>query len=278
MSLITADTLAHRLDGDNPPVLCDVRFYLADHDQGRRVFDEGHLPGAVFVDLHHDLADVSIPNAGRHPLPRVEDFAATLGRLGITPETKVVAYDDHGGAMAARLWWMLDAIGHEDVAVLDGGIGAWTAAGYSLSTDAPLPTPVTYAPARPDWADTVDADTIGDGPDRGFAVVDSRAPQRYRGEVEPLDPRAGHIPGAINRFHGDVVSADGTFRSPDELDKHFDGLGDRPVIYCGSGVTACHNLLALRIAGRDDGLLYPGSWSEWSSNPKHRIATGDEAS
>lgn len=271
MSLISVADLAARL-GDPDLVVCDVRFHLADHDQGRRDYDAGHLPGARFVDLHRELAGG--PGGGRHPLPTVADFAAVLGRLGIAPRHHVVAYDGAGGANAARLWWMLRSIGHSTVSVLDGGIQAWTAAGHALTTDVPEPTPTIY-PAAPEWTGVVTADDVAQGLQYGATVIDARAPERFRGEVEPIDRQAGHIPGAINRFHADNLGPDGLHRPLAELAERFAGVGSAPVVYCGSGVTACHDLLALSLIGLSGARLYPGSWSEWSSDPARPVATGD---
>lgn len=276
MSLISVGELAARLADPEQAastVLCDVRFYLGDHEQGRREYDEGHLPGARFVDLHTELAGG--PGGGRHPLPPVEQFVALLGRLGISPATFVVAYDSAGGATAARLWWMLRSIGHGQVAVLDGGLPAWVAAGHELTTDVPDPRPVEY-PATEGWTGIVDSDAVAEGAALGATLIDSRSGERYRGEVEPIDPRAGHIPGAINIFHGDNLTEDGTHRSLGELAERFAGIGDSPIVYCGSGVTACHNLLAMSLVGISQARLYPGSWSEWSSDPDRPVAVGDE--
>lgn len=272
MALITAQELAARLEGDDPMAICDVRFYLADHDQGRREYDDGHLPGAVFVDLHTDLAGG--PGGGRHPLPRVDDFTDLLGGLGITTGTFVVAYDSAGGATASRLWWMLRSIGHSQVAVLDGGLPAWVAAGFELSTDVYRPVPAVY-PTPPTWTGVADADAVTATVDLGGVVIDARSPDRFRGDVESIDPRAGHIPGAINRYHGDNVGPDGTHRPIPELAQRFADVGARPIVYCGSGVTACHDLLALSLVGVTQARLYPGSWSEWSSDPERPAATGD---
>lgn len=272
MALISADDLAARLDDDDPVVVCDVRFHLTDHAQGRREYDEGHLPGASFVDLHTELAGG--PGGGRHPLPTVGDFTDLVGGLGITPGTFVVAYDSAGGATASRLWWMLRSIGHSQVAVLDGGIQAWIAAGFPLSTDERRPVPVEY-PAPPAWTGVADADTVASTVAVGGVVIDARAGDRYRGEHEPIDPRAGHIPGAINRFHGDTLTADGTHRPLAELAQQFADVGTRPIVYCGSGVTACHDLLVLSLVGVSQARLYPGSWSDWSSDPGRPVATGD---
>ncbi|MCB0966978.1 MAG: sulfurtransferase [Ilumatobacter sp.] len=272
MTLVSAPELAALLDGDAPVVVCDVRFYLTDHDQGRREYDEGHLPGARFVDLHTELAGGD--GGGRHPLPTVDEFTALLGRLGVDPGTHVVAYDAAGGAIAARLWWMLRSIGHSQASVLDGGIGAWTATGHELTTDVPAVEPTEY-PARPDWTGIVDADGVAESIAFGGTVIDARAPERFRGEHEPIDPRAGHVPGAVNVFHGGNLGPDGTHLPLPDLVQRFAGVGQSPIVYCGSGVTACHDLLVLSLVGVDQARLYPGSWSEWSSDPERPVATGD---
>ncbi len=275
MSLISVDELAARLQdptAEGPIVVCDVRFHLADVHQGRREYDLDHLPGARFVDLHTELAGG--PGGGRHPLPPVHDFVALLGRLGITPATLVVAYDSAGGATASRLWWMLRSIGHGQVAVLDGGFPAWVAAGHPTTADAPHVLPTTY-PSAESWTGIVTADDLAEGSALGATLIDSRAPERYRGDHEPIDAQAGHIPGAINRFHGENLRPDGTHLDLPHLVARFAGVGERPIVYCGSGVTACHNLLALSLVGVNQARLYPGSWSEWSSDPGRPIATGD---
>ena len=271
MSLISVSELAARID-DPDVVVCDVRFHLADHDQGRREYAAGHLPGAVFVDLHSELAGGS--GGGRHPLPPVDDFVALLGRLGIEPRHHVIAYDSAGGATASRLWWMLRSIGHSTASVLDGGIQAWTAAGHPLAMAVP-DRPATDYPAAPEWTGIVDADDVAQGVQYGVTLIDARAPERFRGDVEPLDPRAGHIPGAINRFHADNLGDDGVHRPLAELAERFAGVGSAPIVYCGSGVTACHDLLAMSLVGLSGARLYPGSWSEWSSDADRPVATGD---
>lgn len=272
MTLVSAPDLRSLVDGGAPVVVCDVRFHLADHDQGRREYDEGHLPGARFVDLHTELAGGE--GGGRHPLPSVDEFTALLGRLGIDPATHVVAYDSAGGAIAARLWWMLRSIGHSQASVLDGGIAAWTAAGFPLTDEVPAVHPTVYPP-RPDWTGIVDADAVTQTIQFGGTVIDARAPERFRGEHEPIDSRAGHVPGAINIFHGANLGADGTHLPLPELAQRFAGVGESPIVYCGSGVTACHDLLVLSLVGVDQARLYPGSWSEWSADPDRPVATGD---
>ena len=271
MSLISVADLAARID-EPDLVVCDVRFFLADHDQGRREYGEAHLPGARFVDLHTELAGG--PGGGRHPLPTVTDFAALLGRLGVEPNSQVVAYDSASGATASRLWWMLRSIGHGRVAVLDGGYPAWVAAGHPTTDVVPAASSGTY-PAAPDWTGLIDADAVQQGAAFGATVIDSRSPERFRGDTEPLDARAGHIPGAINRFHADNVGPDGLMLPVPELAQQLAGLGANSIVYCGSGVTACHSLLAMSLVGLFGGRLYPGSWSEWSGDPERAVATGD---
>ena len=271
MALISVAELAD-LIGEPDVVVCDVRFHLADHDQGRREYEEAHLPGARFVDLHTELAGST--GGGRHPLPSVDEFAGLLGRLGIEPSTMVVAYDAAGGATASRLWWMLRSVGHGRVAVLDGGYPAWIAAGHPVTAEVPDVTPTDYS-AAPEWTGVVDADAVAQSVEFGGTVIDARAPERFRGDVEPLDPRAGHVPGAINRFHGDALGPDGLHRPTPELVERFAGIGANPIVYCGSGVTACHALLVMSQVGLSGARLYPGSWSEWSSDPERPAATGD---
>ncbi len=271
MALISVDELADRID-EPDLVICDVRFYLADHDQGRREYDLAHLPNARFVDLHTELAGDE--GGGRHPLPTVAEFVALLGRLGVRPASTVVAYDSAGGATASRLWWMLRSVGHGRVVVLDGGYQAWVDAGHPVTADVPSVSSTQY-PAAPEWTGIVDADAVAQSLEFGGTVVDARAPERFRGDEEPLDPRAGHIPGAINRFHGDTVGPDGLHLSTPDLAGHFAGVGTNAIVYCGSGVTACHTLLAMSTVGLLGARLYPGSWSEWSSDPERPVATGD---
>lgn len=271
MSLISVRELAAQI-GRGDIVVCDVRFYLTDHDQGRREYEAGHLPGAVFVDLHNELAGG--PGGGRHPLPTVDDFTSLLGRLGIEPRHLVVAYDSAGGATASRLWWMLRSIEHSQAAVLDGGYQGWVAGGHGVTSDPTERTPTTYPPA-PTWTGLVDADGVEQGLALGASIIDARSPERFRGDVEPIDSRAGHIPRAINRYHGDNLGNDGRHLPVSELAQRYAGVGASPIVYCGSGVTACHDLLALSLVGITDAKLYPGSWSEWSSEPGRPIATGD---
>ena len=258
----------------------DVRFDLARPEAGEAAWREGHLPGARYLHLDRDLsAKDGVPAlcGGRHPLPTREVFAATAARLGLTPDTPVVLVDAQGGMFAARAWWMLRWIGARDVRVLDGGLAAWRAAGGALE-------PGEVAPAAPGLAWPLGpepeglrltADALAAQLGR-VALLDARAPERYRGDVEPLDPVAGHIPGALNRPFSANLGPDGRFLPPEALRAAFQGLaGARPVVHqCGSGVTACHNLLAMAVAGLPGGALYAGSWSEWCRDPARPVARG----
>lgn len=268
--LVSAGELAARL-GEGSLVVCDVRYYLDDHGRGRREYDAGHVPGAVFVDLPTDLAGG--PGGGRHPLPTTAAFGEVLGRLGVTPESSVVVYDDRTGGMASRLWWMLRSIGHDDVALLDGGFTTWVAGGHPVSADTGRPAAVEAYPVPEQWSGTVDADEVVAEIGRGTSVLDAREPSRYRGDAEPIDSRAGHIPGARNLFHRDTLDDEGRHLPIADLTELFGDLGPSPIVYCGSGISACHNLLAMSLAGIDDARLYPGSWSEWSSDPERPVAT-----
>lgn len=235
----------------------DIRWSLTDPGHGRNAYLAGHLPGAVFVDLDRDLA--APPSlSGRHPLPPVDDFATTLGRLGVTPEDEVVVYDDSGGSVAARMWWMLRSIGHEKTRLLDGGFQAWVGRRLPVETGEETPSPSEY-PVPRRFEGVVGWEELG-----GRTVIDGRAPERFRGETEPVDPKAGHIPGAINIPLSSNLAGDGRFRSPGELAELYAGVDDHPVVYCGSGVNACHLALALTVAGKDLPEVYVGSFSEWS--------------
>lgn len=266
MALIGVEELVGRSDVR----ICDVRWYLADPLQGKREYAEAHIPGAVFVDLEGVLTGETGP--GRHPLPTPEDFAAALGRLGISPETSVVAYDASGGSTAARLWWMLRSIGHHDVAVLDGGIQAWVRAGHPVTAEVPNVTATSY-PAPDAWSGVVDVHYVERAAGR-HTIIDARASERYRGDVEPIDPRAGHIPGAINLPHSGNLDHDGLHLPADSLRRRFAAARPGTIVYCGSGVTACADLLAMEVAGLHGGVLYEGSWSDWSSRPHLPAATG----
>jgi thiosulfate/3-mercaptopyruvate sulfurtransferase len=273
--LIPVDELAGRLlgtDGDPALRVYDVRWYLGRPGDGRAAYEAGHLPGAAFIDLDGDLADP--PGPGRHPLPDPGRFVARLAELGIGRGNEVVAYDDAGGGIAARLWWMLDDLGHERVR--DGGLEAWTAAGLPLATEALPQPPAEPIEARP-WRRTIDADTLADRLGE-LTLVDVRAPERYRGEVEPIDPKAGHIPTAVNAPIGGNLGPKGRFLAPIQLAARYRALGPagrEVVLYCGSGANACHGALAMRIAGLPDPTVYAGSFSDWSRADRE-VLTGPE--
>ena len=277
-TLVDAKTLAAHL-ADPQWVVCDCRFRLSDADAGRRAYAQGHIPGARYAHLNEDLASPVGANTGRHPLPAPERFAQTLGAWGIDAHTQVVAYDDSFGSMAARLWWLLRWLGHDAVAVLDGGIQAWQRAGGALSSEAPVVTPKTFV-ARPNDALWVDAGFVQQAMAQGTHVlIDARAEERFSGESEPFDKVAGHVPGAINSPFEDNLSVASSFQSPAELRAQYAALlaGKAPtqtIHMCGSGVTACHNLLAMEHAGLSGAKLYAGSWSEWITDARRPVATG----
>jgi thiosulfate/3-mercaptopyruvate sulfurtransferase len=277
-TLISAPQLRELLAAGTPPVILDTSFDLADTSAGERSHRDGHLPGARYAHLDDDLSAPKTGRNGRHPLPAREAFAETVGRWGIAPDTQVVVYDRQGGAYAARGWWMLRWLGHAAVAVLDGGLAAWQDAGGALESGAVVDGAAAPPyPAREPLAALIDA--AGLAAQLGtVTLLDARSPERFRGEAEPIDPIAGHIPGAHNRFHKENLGADGRFKPPRELRAAFAALaGEEPagvVHQCGSGVTACHNLLAMEYAGFAGSRLYPGSWSEWSSDPSRPIAKG----
>jgi thiosulfate/3-mercaptopyruvate sulfurtransferase len=253
----------------------DCRHDLAKPDLGQQQYGEGHIPGALFAHLDRDLSGRKTGTNGRHPLPEPQDFEKWLETTGLTPKDQVVCYDAGPGSMAARLWWMLRWIGHDKVAVLDGGYAKWTKEGRPVTVDVPLFTPLNY-PIKLRRDSSVNLSTL-ENDLRKFFLLDARAPARYRGEQEPIDPVAGHIPGASNRFNADNLTPDGTFKAPEALKSQFlevlKGRAPSEVVhYCGSGVAACHNLLAMEVAGLPGGKLYAGSWSEWSADPKRPIA------
>ena len=263
--------------GDPDLRIVDARWALAG-PPGREAYAAGHLPGAVFIDAEHELSSPG-EGPGRHPVPSPEKLARALGGAGIGDEHVVVAYDDAGGSIAARIWWLYRHYGHDGrAAVLDGGIGAWTDAGLPLVSDRPDHPTATWTPGEP-RDDLVDTAAVRDLLASETLLVDARAPERYRGETEPIDPRAGHIPGAASAPWADNLGADGRFLPPERLRQRYAALGavDRPVVaYCGSSLTATHDLLALELAGIGGGRLYEGSWSHWSSDPSRPAAVGAE--
>jgi thiosulfate/3-mercaptopyruvate sulfurtransferase len=260
-------------------VVCDCRHDLVDTGAGKRAYGELHIPGARFVHLDDDLSAPMTGRNGRHPLPEPERLARRAGELGIGNDSQVVAYDASGGYYAARLWWTLRWVGHDAAAVLDGGWDAWVRAGLPVTPDAPSVRPARFlARTRNDATMTAGLIATRMGQPQPL-LVDARSPDRYRGENETLDPVAGHIPGAVNRFFKLNLETDSRFKPAAALRREFSSaLGRVPpaqvVHYCGSGVTACHNLLAMEIAGLAGSRLYPGSWSEWCSSPARPVARG----
>ncbi|KQY47281.1 sulfurtransferase [Cellulomonas sp. Root137] len=269
--IVEAEALAAVLAGDEPPVLLDVRWALGQTD-GHEQYLAGHLPGAVFVDLDTELAAPPTPRDGRHPLPDLAAFEADARRWGVSGERSVVAYDAVGGMSAARVWWLLRWAGVRDVRLLDGGLAAWTAAGFALEAGSVTPEPgdVVLVPGA---LPTIDADEAAAWTG---SLLDARAAERYAGEVEPVDPRAGHIPGAVSVPTAGNVGADGSFLPDEELRARFAGVQGPVAVYCGSGVTAAHEVAALASIGVE-AALYPGSWSQWSNDPARPVETGKAA-
>jgi thiosulfate/3-mercaptopyruvate sulfurtransferase len=288
--IVDVTWLAAHLADANVRVV-DCRWYLS-VKRGADAYAAGHIPGAVFADLDHDLADASASGPGRHPLPAPDAFAATRARLGIKPETIVVGYDDAGGSIAARLWWLLRWAGHDGGRVLDGGVQAWVASGHPLSTDVPTldhetgphagavdaVAPMSARAGAVATADKARVDELRRDPKS--VVLDARATERYEGKLEPIDARPGHVPGARSAPFAKNLGADGKWLAASELADRYRATGaldaERVVVYCGSGVTACHDLIALAILGRDDAILYPGSWSDWARDASLPAALGPE--
>jgi thiosulfate/3-mercaptopyruvate sulfurtransferase len=277
-TLIDTATLAKNLEAGWR--IFDVRHDLADPGAGRRQYAEGHLPGASFVHLDTELSGEKTGKNGRHPLPEPDDFMATLGEWGVRPGQQIVVYDASGGTYAGRLWWMFRWMGHYSVALLDGGFPKWEKEGRPVTAEVPHFAATTYRGAPKTMH--VDATFVHANLGKPeVTVVDARAAGRYAGAGETIDPVGGHIPGALNRPFSENLAKDGTFKPADTLAKEFAQLlGNRSpkqiVHQCGSGVSACHNILAMEIAGLAGSRLYPGSWSEWCANPKRPIATGRE--
>ncbi|MEE4023704.1 sulfurtransferase [Gordonia sp. PKS22-38] len=270
--VIRVDDLTEAMLSDRPPVILDVRWQLGD-PHGHEHYRAGHVPGAVFVDLDRELAAPPTPARGRHPLPDLADLQAAARRWGIDDDSLVVVYDDIGNLASARAWWLLRWGGLTDVHLLDGGLGAWRGAGLRVSSGDATPRPgtVTLTGGHMPVVDIDDVAATSSG------LLDARAAQRYRGEVEPVDPRAGHIPGAISAPTAENLRPDGTFLASDALRRRFTELGvtegDVPIAYCGSGVNAAHQVAALELAGFR-GALFPGSWSQWSADPERPAETG----
>jgi thiosulfate/3-mercaptopyruvate sulfurtransferase len=281
-TLITAAQLAE-LAAQSQCCIVDCRFDLADTSRGENAYTQGRIPGSCYAHLDHDLSSPITSQTGRHPLPEIERLKQWLGRHGIRPNTQVVAYDDSGGNMAVRLWWLLRWLGHKKVALLDGGWQHWLSTGLPIETDKPKSPPSAEFEGDVEPGQVITSDQLymqlSTGSSR-WLIMDARTRERFRGEAEPIDPVAGRIPGAINLPLQMNLAADGTFKSATELKKLYTrALNGRPpsnvVVMCGSGVTACHNLLAMEIAGLPGGRLYAGSWSEWIRDPTRPVATGD---
>ena len=277
-TLISSDDLMPHL-ADPQWVVMDCRFVLAEPAAGERAYRQGHIPDARYAHLERDLSARVTVDSGRHPLPDKERLAAILGAWGIMPASQVVVYDDTGGAMAARLWWLLRWMGHSGVAVLDGGWGQWLQEGRAVSPEVPPPAPAAFT-VQPPLVEWVSSAALQDAMlHQTIQVLDARAAERFRGDVEPIDAVAGHVPGAINRPLQHNLAADGRFLPAAELRRQFTALlglvAPQQVVHmCGSGVTACHNLLAMEVAGLSGSRLYPGSWSEWIRDPSRPVAKG----
>ncbi|GGO09355.1 sulfurtransferase [Saccharibacillus kuerlensis] len=295
--------------------IVDCRYTLGQPEAGRQAYEQEHIPGAIYMDLKEDLSAPAGDHGGRHPLPDPEEFAARLSKLGIGSETRVVAYDDEGGMNAARLWWMLRWMGHDNVAVLDGGFSQWKKAGFPVNDTQAVRVPAAFTPnVQPHLLTDVNevqrivgtlkaeqimeaveeerTDEHGETPVQDIEIppavnpkvfftpvlIDSRAHDRYLGQNEMMDTVGGHIPGAVNFFWKDLLKEDGSFKSKEELEKHFEGIDKEAeiVVYCGSGVSACPNVLALEQAGFKSVRLYAGSWSDWISYEDNPVATGEE--
>ena len=275
-TLISVAELAQIIDQPNL-VIFDCRHELTNADFGTAAYEKSHLPGARFAHVDRDLAAKPNGKNGRHPLPALQTFAQWLGRMGVSDETQVVGYDNAGGVYASRLWWMLRWLGHDRVAVLDGGWDAWLAASQPVSRDVPKPAEKRFL-AKPREVN-VDANFVLANLESADAtVIDARSNDRFHGQNETIDPVGGHIPGALNRFFKGNLDTSGRFKRPQQLREEFLALLGQTqpsniVHQCGSGVSACHNLLAMEIAGLPGSRLYPGSWSEWVSDPKRPVAT-----
>lgn len=279
-TLISTQELAEKTKNPNW-LVADCRFMLSRPEEKEQLYLKAHLPGAIYIHLDRDLSAPVIPGiTGRHPLPTAEEAARRFGQLGIGPSTQVVAYDDQGGSLAAvRLWWMLRWLGHMNVAILDGGWQKWLEQDLPVQAGRETRPPADFhsAPSTARFYNKDEVDCLRLDP--SFRLIDVRAPERYRGEIEPIDPVAGHIPGAINILYTGNLNPDGTFRAPDELrDFYIQLLGDTPperiAFYCGSGVTSIHSLLAMLYAGLGEPAFYPGSWSEWIADRSRPIAIG----
>ncbi len=264
---------------DKPDVVVvDCRFVMGQPNAGREQYEASHIPGAVYLDLEQDLSGPVDEHGGRHPLPDIVDLTMALSRVGISNNSRVIAYDDQGGAMASRLWWLLNYLGHKEASVLDEGFTAWVKAGYSVTSEVEAVQPAKFL-AVVEHSILMEMDELRERlKDESLTLIDSREAPRYRGEVEPLDRVAGHIPGAINRFWKDGLTEDGSWKDAEAQAERFADLDKdgEIVVYCGSGVTATPNVIALQEAGFTKVRLYAGSWSDWISYSENPVATGEE--
>jgi thiosulfate/3-mercaptopyruvate sulfurtransferase len=275
-TLVSVETLNQHLHQEDWAIF-DCRFDLQNAEWGYQSYQQSHIPGAVYAHLDRDLSAPITPESGRHPLPGADEIARRFSAWGISPSTQVVVYDTAGGAYASRLWWMLRFMGHERAAVLNGGFQKWQEQAYPLASGTETRQPAQFQP-RPDLqlaVSTTEVAKIMRDPD--YSLIDARAPERHRGEREPIDTVAGHIPGSVNRFHGANLGPDGLFLPPDVLRAQFlDLIGsispEKVIVYCGSGVTSCHHILAMETAGLPGARLYTGSWSEWIRDRKRPIS------
>lgn len=278
-AIVSPDWVIKRLKEDpDRMVIVDVSFHLSKPEEGRKAYLKGHLPGAVYVDLERDLSGDTGTHGGRHPLPAPETIAKMLGDIGIDHKTAVVVYDDNGGMFAARFWWQLRYLGHTSVYVLDGGLSNWVKEGHDITSEVPKPVPRKFVP-KPQEDELLDAKQVRERIGRpGSTLIDAREKARYAGESEPLDHKAGHIPGAKNYFWKGNLREDGKWKSHEKLKQHYASLNPKSeiVVYCGSGVSACPNVLGLKEAGFKNVKLYAGSWSDWISYADNPVATGEE--
>lgn len=278
-NLKSLDWLRDHLNDETVRII-DCRFLLGQPAAGREAYEAGHLPNAIHADLEQDLSGPITEHGGRHPLPDLQEFVQKLSRWGIDEKTTVVAYDDQGGAMASRLWWMLKYLGHEQAYLLNGTFSLWRQQGLPVTADIPTPPPTAFTPhLRPDMLASME-EVKSKLHAQDTALIDSREPVRYRGEQEPIDKKAGHIPGAVNRFWKDALQDDSTWKPADQQKDRFQAAGLDPqqevIVYCGSGVTACPNVLALQEAGFEKVKLYLGSWSDWITNADNPVATAKD--
>ncbi|MGG1575906.1 sulfurtransferase [Fictibacillus sp. NRS-1165] len=256
-------------------VICDCRFSLSDPEAGRKQYDSGHIQGAIYVDLEKDLSNPVTAHGGRHPLPSIKEMSLVFGRLGMNENKTVIAYDDQGGSYAARLWWMLKRLGAEKVFILQEGFSAWERKGYPVTSENTVLPPAVFTPQKSKWT-TAGMEEVRKASlkgDKGTIIVDSRDPDRYKGKHEPIDKKAGHIPGAVNAPWLKNLTEGSKWLDQDELKKLHQPLKEKQevIVYCGSGVTACANVLGMDEAGIENIKLYPGSWSDWISYPENEI-------